>query len=226
MTELLETARQHMAADGAAALSLRAVARDLGMVSSAVYRYVSSRDELLTLLIVGAYDAVGLVAEQADRDAAAAGGGAGTRWLQVCRAVRKWAIAHPQEYALIYGSPVPGYRAPTDTVAPAIRIWRVILGVIDTAIATGTLRPPARPFDITGLVTDDVTAVAGDLPSPPFDDAIVRGVGLFASLFGAISTDLFGHYKGFAHDTDRLFDLIIATCAEGAGLDLPVDVGR
>ena len=67
------TASQHLAASGASALSLRAVARDLGLVSSALYRYFPSRDALLTALIVDAYDAVGAAAEQADATAVAAG---------------------------------------------------------------------------------------------------------------------------------------------------------
>ena len=68
--EIAEVARRHLASDGAAALSLRAVARELGMASSAVYRYFPSRDDLLTALIVDAYDAMGEAAEVADAAAA------------------------------------------------------------------------------------------------------------------------------------------------------------
>src|SRR5215212_10452622 len=113
--EIAEVARQHLASDGAAALSLRAVARELGMASSAVYRYFPSRDDLLTRLIIDGYDDLGAEAEGADDPAAPPL----ERWLSVCRAVRTWALAHPHEYALLYGSPVPGYRAPTDTVPAA-----------------------------------------------------------------------------------------------------------
>src|SRR4029077_14703471 len=97
-------AREHLARDGAAALSLRAVARDVGMVSSAVYRYFPSRDDLLTALIVDAYDAAGQAAE--DADTAAIGRGLDDRWLAVAGAIRDWARANPHEYALVYGSPV------------------------------------------------------------------------------------------------------------------------
>jgi AcrR family transcriptional regulator len=64
--EITEAARRHLAIDGAAALSLRAIARDLGMASSAVYRYVASRDDLLTRLIIEAYDSLGAAAEKAE----------------------------------------------------------------------------------------------------------------------------------------------------------------
>ena len=113
--EILKAGRRHLATDGAAGLSLRAIARDLGMASSAVYRYVASRDDLLTRLIIDAYDALGAAAEAADR---AAGPALAGRWAAICGAVRDWALANPNEYALIYGSPVPGYVAPAETVGP------------------------------------------------------------------------------------------------------------
>src|ERR1700704_5827414 len=112
-----DEARRQLAAEGASKLSLRAVARELGMVSSALYRYFPSRDDLLTSLIVDAYDSLGEAAECAlaeteKKDHV-------ERGIAVCRAVREWALGHPHEYALIYGSPVPGYTAPLDTVGPA-----------------------------------------------------------------------------------------------------------
>lgn len=88
------------------------------MVSSALYRYFPSRDELLTALIVDAYDSVGAAAEEADARALAAGHPPRARWIAVCEAVRAWALEHPHEYALIYGSPVPGYSAPSTPSVP------------------------------------------------------------------------------------------------------------
>ena len=129
--EIKQEARRQLAAHGAQGLSLRAVARELGMVSSALYRYFPSRDELLTALIIDAYDALGDAAEAADagRPAADIRG----RWAATCHAVRNWALAHPHEYALIYGSPVPGYQAPQATVVPAARIARVAGGLVADA---------------------------------------------------------------------------------------------
>src|ERR1700753_3724645 len=118
--EIKQEARRQLGAAGAQQLSLRAVARQLGMVSSALYRYFPSRDDLLTALIIDAYDALGARAEKAFDQAASPD--ARGRWRAVCQAVRSWAISHPHEYALIYGSPVPGYQAPQETVAPAGRV--------------------------------------------------------------------------------------------------------
>src|SRR5688500_12015353 len=116
--EITTAARRQLAEVGAAGLSLRALARQLTLVSSAVYRYFPSRADLLTRLIIDGYDDLGAAAEAADDPSRAPG----ERWLTVCRAVRHWAQQHPHEYALLYGSPVPGYRAPKDTVPAASRV--------------------------------------------------------------------------------------------------------
>lgn len=134
-----EAATRQLAETGAAALSLRAVARDLGLASSALYRYFPSRDALLTALIVDAFNAIGAAAESGAASAAPAD--PGVRWLAACRAVRQWALAHPHEFALVYGSPVPGYRAPADTVDPATRVTRLMAGLVVEAHASGLLRP-------------------------------------------------------------------------------------
>ena len=132
--EIKEEARRQLAASGADGLSLRAVAKELGMVSSALYRYYPSRDDLLTVLIIDAYDALGAAAEGAIAPGQAAAGRAAPardRWLAACHAIRDWARANPHEYALIYGSPVPGYRAPEATIGPAARVplaFAVLLG--------------------------------------------------------------------------------------------------
>jgi AcrR family transcriptional regulator len=160
--EIKQEARRQLAAHGAQGLSLRAVARELGMVSSALYRYFPSRDELLTALIIDAYDALGAAAE-----AAVAGRPAGEirgRWAATCHAVRNWALAHPHEYALIYGSPVPGYRAPQATVAPAARVARVAGGLV----ADAWRKAPKASGDVRGP-DGDVPGAARDVPGPGGD---------------------------------------------------------
>src|ERR1700739_1587831 len=94
--EIKEEARRQLAAVGADGLSLRAVARELGMVASALYRDYPGRDELLTALIIDAYDALGEVAERA---ISSADGGGRVRWIAARRAVPDWARSHPHEYA-------------------------------------------------------------------------------------------------------------------------------
>ena len=131
--EIKEAARRQLAETGAPQLSLRAVARELGLVSSALYRYFPSRDDLLTALIIDAYDSLGEAAETAAAAAGTAGPSSG--WRAVCHAIRDWARQNPHEYALIYGSPVPGYQAPRDTVAPAARVPLVLGRLVSDSCA-------------------------------------------------------------------------------------------
>ncbi|MGW0312500.1 TetR/AcrR family transcriptional regulator [Streptomyces flavidovirens] len=209
-----EEARRQLAAEGAAKLSLRAVARDLGMVSSALYRYFPSRDDLLTALIVDAYDAVGAAAETALAGRPARTVAHPARWMAVCRAVRAWALAHPHEYALIYGSPVPGYTAPTTTVGPASRVGRTLISVArdahrDNGLAVPPLAAALRP-EAERLAAD----VAPDLP-PPVVAALVAA---WSQLFGLISFEVFGQFNRIVEDRDRFFDHSALTLAHAVGL--------
>lgn len=195
--QIVDTARAHLATEGAAGLSLRAVARDLGMVSSAVYRYVAGRDELLTLLIVEAYDAVGAAAEQAE--AAVPRGDYAGRWYAIGRAVRTWAIAHPHEHALIFGSPVPGYAAPQTTVGPATRVPVLIITVLVEAVHGGhydlaALPPP--PERVRAAIAPVRAAIPPELP----DELVVRGLITWSHLIGAVSFELFGHFHQVVGD--------------------------
>lgn len=201
-SEILVVARRHLAEGGSAALSLRAVARDLGMVSSAIYRYFPSRDDLLTALIVDAYGAVADVAEAADgrcRRNDVLG-----RWLAVCRAVRVWALANPHEYALIYGTPVPGYVAPPDTIEPVIRFSNVLTNVLVDAKANQQLATPAAALPKN--VTRSIGPVRMQMPADIPDAAVVAGIIGWTHLFGAISSELFGHRHNVIDNNDTFFD--------------------
>jgi AcrR family transcriptional regulator len=136
--DLKRVARRHLATDGAD-LSLRSVARELGMVSSAVYRYFESRDALLTALIIDAYDDLGAATEQAE--AAVRRSDLRGRWQATAHAVRDWSRANPAEYGLLYGTPVPGYSAPEDTIGPASRTVVVLTGILRDGFARGVLIP-------------------------------------------------------------------------------------
>ncbi|GLV82079.1 TetR family transcriptional regulator [Streptomyces lavendulae subsp. lavendulae] len=209
-----DEARRRLAAEGAAKLSLRAVARELGMVSSALYRYFPSRDELLTALIIDAYDSVGFAAETADATSVAAGAAPRPRWIAVCEAVRAWALAHPHEYALIYGSPVPGYSAPADTIGPASRVANVLIGILRSAhegrgLSLPPLPPALRPE------ADRMTAdFAVGLP-PEVTAALVAA---WAALVGLISFELFGQFNRVVEERDAFFAHAVGRLAHEVGL--------
>jgi AcrR family transcriptional regulator len=201
--EIVEAARRHVAEHGAADLSLRAVARDVGMVSSAVYRYFPSRDDLLTRLIVDAYGAVGSAAEAADGTRRR--GDHPGRWMATSRAIRSWAVEHPHEYALIYGTPVPGYRAPADTIDPATRVSLVFLRLLADAVSAGAVRSATAPMP--AAVRSELGRIR-DLAAPGVpDDVLSRGLAVWTQLFGTISFELFGHLHNVIERYEAFFDV-------------------
>ncbi|MEY4224482.1 MAG: hypothetical protein RIS33_1416, partial [Actinomycetota bacterium] len=187
--------------DGAAGLSLRAVARDLGMVSSAVYRYFPSRDDLLTALIIDAYDAFGAAAERADatmpRDDLQG------RWRAAGQAAYTWSGRHAAEYALIFGSPVPGYRAPDDTIGPAGRFTGVLLGILVDAHRAG-LRPP-ETAPLGDAARADIEQLCARLAIDIDAEWLAAGLRAWTSLIGLIGFIRFGHLHNVVIDTDAYF---------------------
>ncbi|MFF1556625.1 TetR/AcrR family transcriptional regulator [Streptomyces sp. NPDC058279] len=209
-----DEARRHLAEEGAAKLSLRAVARELGMVSSALYRYFPSRDELLTALIIDAYDSVGAAAEEADAAGRAAGGAPRARWVCVCEAVRAWALEHPHEFALIYGSPVPGYSAPLDTVGPASRVANTFIGILRTAHAGHGLALPPLPQALRPEGLRMTADFAEGLPP----EVTVALVAAWAQFVGLISFELFGQFNRVVEDRATFFAYAVDRLAHDVGL--------
>jgi AcrR family transcriptional regulator len=220
--EITDVARRHLASAGAGALSLRAVAREMGMASSAVYRYFPSRDDLLTTLIVEAYDALGAAAERAEAaarsDGVAGAAGLRRRWRAACRAAREWALAHPHEYALVYGSPVPGYAAPATTVVPAGRVGELLCRIVADGVAEGLVDPAAEPTGADGTLVPGLAARVG-LPEPDAGSSLTaRAILAWCSLFGLINFELFGHTHNVVADHERYFDEAVDRLATQLGL--------
>ncbi len=205
--EIKNTARSHLASGGSAALSLRAVARELGMASSAIYRYYPSREILLTALIVDAYNTVGARVEEADahceRD------NFEERWLTIGRTVRAWAHESPHEYALIFGSPVPGYAAPDDTITPATRVPGAMLQLLADVEAAregnGSTGHDSPTTPLPDGLRDELESneyIGGTIPP----QLLAVGLAAWAEMFGLISFELFGHFHNVISDLDEFFD--------------------
>jgi AcrR family transcriptional regulator len=209
--EIKNVGRRHLAEHGASGLSLRAVAREVGMVSSAVYRYFPSRDDLLTALIIDAYDAVGECAE--DADSAARDRRVEVRWLSVCEALRGWALAHTHEYALIYGSPVPGYAAPEATIGPASRVPLVLLRLLVDGVASGEVVAGTTPPMARGVRSDLAELRRTAAPTVP-DAVLSRAIAVWAQLLGTINLEMFGHLHNIIHDYDAFFTLQMRRACE------------
>ncbi|NQX25589.1 TetR/AcrR family transcriptional regulator [Curtobacterium sp. VKM Ac-2852] len=238
--EILAAARTRLTDEGPAALSLRAVARDVGMVSSAVYRYFPSRDDLLTALLITDYDELGAAVEAAG---AAAGPTPGARWVAMCRAIRDWSVAHPGDFALLFGSPVPGYAAPRETVVPATRTTLALVRVVTDAVGSGApgvsgapgasgssvtstpaaagrpgspTAPPAAPGVAGPAVADGVATLRSFGITLP-DEVLVRTLMAWTTVFGTISFELFGHFVGSVSDPAAYFDQVIVRLADDLG---------
>jgi len=215
--EILTVGRRHLAEVGAAALSLRAVARDLGMVPSALYRYVAGRDDLLTLLIVAAYDDLAdavdaaLARQQTEQPAS----GPRAAFTAIATATRRWALTHPHEHALIFGSPVPGYTAPAErTTGPGTRVDAHLI-----ALFSGLDAPPLPGVD---PATQELGAasLADTLQDPMFLGAnlspteLLRGVTAWTLVLGAVSSELFEHHgPDLATDRDAHFAAVVDLAA-------------
>lgn len=209
--DILRVAREHLATEGAAALSLRAVARDLGMVSSGIYRYVESRDELLTRLIVDSYWSLASAVRAAhdavptdDLDA---------RWDAIGRALRTWALEHPHDFALIYGSPVPDYEAPAERTEEAgTAVLALLVDLLEGVRRAGRLVDPDR----LGLVALRADAGVGELLRSPMFTAtqldavtLAQGIAAWTLLLGAVTSEVFAQL-GPLPDGEALFDCLLS----------------
>ncbi|GAB2871524.1 TetR/AcrR family transcriptional regulator [Streptomyces mayteni] len=221
--EILSVARRHLATEGAS-LSLRAVARDTGLVPSALYRYFDSREALLTALITEAYEALAGSVDAAV--AAVPPARPAERWLAVCHAVRAWALAHPAEYGLIYGSPVPDYAAPRQTVAPAARILLTVTGILIDGAAAGH-RPPVPDRPLPPAVREDLNRLTAywptTLPDLPvsLESVLAMALTLWTQLFGLVGFETFGRLDDMIEARRDYFDHQARVMADLAGLTAP-----
>ncbi len=215
--QILDTAREHLMRVGPGELSLRAVARDLGMASSAVYRYFPSRDALLTGLLVRVYGELADALEAADaavRDRA----DVRRRWRVACRTIRTWAFTHRHDYALVYGSPVPGYAAPPDTVHPVLRIYSVFGAIlVEHARREDAARGP-RSLPLTAAQRRAVEPIATAWGAELSPELSARGVTAWCTVMGVVSMELFGHLVGGIVDGDAYFDYVVDQLAADLGL--------
>ncbi|WP_043847481.1 TetR/AcrR family transcriptional regulator [Crystallibacter crystallopoietes] len=217
MGDIVRIGRSHLASQGAAALSLRAVARDLGVVSSAVYRYVKSRDELLTLLVVDAYGELGDAVDQAV--AAVPADDFAEQFRALGRAVRGWGLREPARYALLFGSPVPGYQAPAErTTGPGTRVVLALVAIAERAWQADSLVLPVGRPEPEGLARD-LEAIRGEFGLKAPAAVVSRWVQLWASLFGAVSFEVFGQYGPDTFSRpEELFEGQLQVLVELAGL--------
>ena len=189
--EIKKHARHQIATAGASALSLNAIAKQMGISGPALYRYFAGRDELITELVRDAYRSLA--------DTFRARAAAGTDLGDLAHALRQWALDDPQRYFLIYGTPVPGYQAPEDTTRIAGEIMTVLLDAC-TAEQPSLTSPSPSPLDAHLF---EHRAWAGAHPAPP--SALHRALTVWTRLHGVLSLELAGHFTGMGFDPAELY---------------------
>jgi len=205
--EIKRVAWEQMSREGSAALSLRAVAREMGMAASALYRYFQSRDDLVTALIVDGFNSLAKALETAD--AAAVQDPTmlpPDRWLQVARAHREWALAHRTAYGLIFGVPIPDYERTPGTSAALRRTTMVLFGVMRDMLAAGLvdverldpLLDPQLRQQLEHWAKED------DLQLPVA--AVALCMACWTTLHGAISLEVYERFPPALRSAGHLFE--------------------
>lgn len=230
---ILRLGRAQLAETGAAGLSVREIARGLGVASSAIYRHIANRDALLTLLLVDAYTdlADAALAEQRPDAAPRA------RFAALARSMRAWAVSEPERWALAYGSPVPGYAAPAEqTTAPGTRVMAAFLALLTASRSPQSagegangpgpagMRPPAlrtSPLQAPpseGLAAELVSGAA-ELGVAAAPELVAAAVEAWTGLIGFISAEVFGQLgPDLARHGEEMLDRWIESTADRFGL--------
>jgi len=213
-TAITEVARKQIAEHGAASLSLRAIARELGITAPAIYNYYPSRDNLVTSLIVNAYHSFATALAKA-RDAEH---GDHTECIMVtARAYRNWALAHPEEYSLIFGTPIPGYHAPMEITGPAAAESMIVfLQILYAAYQDGELIINNPPPALNTILQPWLEKLGFTGPPSIVHFALAN----WAHLHGLVSLELFGHLAPTPQhgNVDAFFEIEIQAMAARMGI--------
>ncbi|NUR60743.1 MAG: TetR/AcrR family transcriptional regulator [Catenulispora sp.] len=216
-TEIKEVALRLMAASGPDAITLRAIAREMGMTPNAIYSYFATRDDLVTTLIS---DVLTDLADCVDAAwQATAGQSPATRITAWADAFRTWSLNNPQGFRLIFGDPVPGYKAPEGGPAPEATS-RICISVTNLAAAAW---PHAEHLqhggdfawsDFDPALAADVRTAFPDLPPA----ALALALRIRGRLHGLVSLEVYGHTQGTTAASARLFDEEVSELLQSLGL--------
>jgi AcrR family transcriptional regulator len=202
--EIKQVALALMASGGPDAITLRAIAREMGMTANAIYGYFATRDELVTALIHDVYTALADAVDTAWESTS--GEDPGTRIRRWAHAFRSWVLANPQGFRLIYGDPVPGYRAPEGGAAPdaAHRVCTGLAGLAASAWPHVGHLDAGSGFqwsDFDPGLLDKVRAAFPDLPPA----GVALALRIWGHLHGLVSLEVYGHLRTQTLSPDKLF---------------------
>ena len=214
--EIKELARRQMADNGAAALSLRNIAQQMGLSTPALYRYFDNRDALVTALIVESYTALGEALEHAAAFEPADDPTA--RLWAMLLAYRQWAVARPADYALILGNPIPGYHAPAEATLPVVRrAFAPLFAALQDAWERGQMREGthvAVPADLRSRLEGWQREQGFALPAAVAALALL----VWGTVHGLVSLELFNHLQPIVGDPEPLYRRNLRSLLEQIGL--------
>jgi AcrR family transcriptional regulator len=215
--EIKRIAREHMAAEGTAALSLRAIARAMGMTAPALYRYYADRDALITALIVAAYEALATAMQAAgDRPPTNA---YADRLYAMLLCYRDWALAHPTEFQLIFGNPIQGYHAPNEQTLPAARrTGLAVMAVLHAAHQAGVLQLPPHHLDVAPLADAPVLALVAHVEPAARHGLVYAYLTSWTMIHGLVMLELFQHTTALLPDPGAFYRYEALTFLERLGL--------
>lgn len=215
--EIKTIARRHMAEQGTAALSLRAIARDMGMTAPGLYRYFPTRDDLITALILDGFNALADVLEAAD--ASQSEPDHAGRLREVFWVYRQWALTHPTDFQLIYGNPIPGYVAPGEITIPAVvRGFTVVVRILASALQAGELSASADSLPLPSTVERHlIELIERDQHGIP-PQLLYFAVVAWTRIHGIIMLELFHHLPPVIGDVDAFYRVEVTHVMQQMGL--------
>jgi AcrR family transcriptional regulator len=214
--EIKTLAREQLYTEGIGALSLRAVARGMGMASSAVYRYFGSREDLITALCADAYNSMGEAMEAAVAGVGRAG--PARRWWAMSHGMRTWALERTSEFGLIWGAPVPGHRADVSDTGPgSVRVMTLPLRIYAEAVADG-VADPDRAVGPADPAVGPMLRYFLDRTDPPCPPALASlALNQMACSLGVIALEAFGALPTLVVDPDAFYGAHVRAGMVGLG---------
>ncbi|ALG14408.1 TetR/AcrR family transcriptional regulator [Kibdelosporangium phytohabitans] len=222
--EIRQQARTLLINEGPEAVTLRAIARQLGITAPALYRYYSSREDLVH------HVRMDICADLADDLTADLAGIPESDTVQqvltICRGFRRWALAHPREFSMVFATPRGG---PDDLSAdPFGRIFLSVAGQVLIAKQISpppddTVPPAMRPdleafrADLLSTIAQTGVDVPGDILSIGTTYMILQ---FWVRLYGQVALEVFGHFPMLISNTENFFEVMLADLVADAGLNV------
>jgi len=227
--EIIQTARRLLVDSGPDAVTLRAIAREMGMTAPGLYRYFDNRDELVRHICASIFTELGSDIGQAIQGATTAGEPADqatkltVKMVAACQEFRRWSLNHRAEFSLLFGVPLPGLDdgrydiADECALAFAGTFFTLFLELWSTAPFPV---PEAADIDpgLRGQLSRYRDALGTDIPV----GAVLTFLRCWTVLYGAVAMEVFGHMSFALDDPAPMFEIILGDLAALVGMRYPL----